>query len=75
MLQIYNFFLNGKGFMRKSIQIFKYSNIQVFKYSSIQIGQEGLGSLYAQITKSLGRVMTFRRSYQIRLEPTKCFWV
>ena len=30
---------------------------------------------YFQITSSRGRVMTFRRSYQIRLEPTKCFWV
>ncbi len=24
-------------------------------------------------TSSLGRVMIFRRSYQIRLEPSKCF--
>ena len=30
---------------------------------------------YFQATSSLGRVMTFRRSYQIRLEPWICFWV
>ena len=27
------------------------------------------------ITNSLGRVMTLRRSYQMRLEPAKCFCV
>ena len=32
-------------------------------------------SSYFQITSSRGRVMTFRRSYQIRLEPWICFCV
>ena len=32
-------------------------------------------SSYFQITSSRGRVITFRRSYQIRLEPWICFWV